>query len=139
MILSDALSRRPDFTPEEDTDNDNITMLPDNLFIDLIDLDLQKRIAICDTLDKDATDALALLLDQRPATIKGQLDDWTMENFDGKTILFYKGKNYIPLDETLRKDIAQMFHDHETAGHPGEIETFNSINQHYCGQDYERL
>ena len=114
MILSDALSRRPDFTPEEDTDNDNITMLPDNLFIDLIDLDLQKQIAICDTLDKDATDALALLLDQRLATVKGQLDDWTMENFDGKTILFYKGKNYIPLDETLRKDIAQMFHDHET-------------------------
>ena len=24
-----------------------------------------------------------------------------------------------------------MFHDHETAGHPGELETFNSIRQHY--------
>jgi hypothetical protein len=24
-----------------------------------------------------------------------------------------------------------MFHDHDTAGHPGELETFNSIRQHY--------
>ena len=71
MILSDALSRRPDFTPEEDIDNDNITMLPDNLFINLIDLDLQNRIANCDALDKDATDALTLLLDQKPTTVKG--------------------------------------------------------------------
>ena len=85
----------------------------------------------CDALDKDATDALTLLLDQKPTTVKGQLDDWTMERFDDKTILFYKGKNYIPMDETLRRDIAQIFHNHETAGHPGEIETFNSINQHY--------
>ena len=24
-----------------------------------------------------------------------------------------------------------MFHDHQTAGHPGELETYNSIQQHY--------
>ena len=24
-----------------------------------------------------------------------------------------------------------MFHDHETAGHPGELETYNAIRQHY--------
>ena len=73
-------------------------MLPDNRFINLIDLDLQKRIVNCDAIDKDATDALTLLLDQKPTMVKGQLDDWTMERFDDKTILFYKGKNYIPLE-----------------------------------------
>ena len=41
MIQSDALSRRPDFVPEEDNDNEDIMMLPDNLFVNLIDLDLQ--------------------------------------------------------------------------------------------------
>ena len=61
MILSDALSRWPDFVPEEDDNNDNLTMLPDDLFINLIDVDLQKRIANCETLDKDTTDALTLL------------------------------------------------------------------------------
>ena len=54
-----------------------------------------------------------------------------MENFDGKTILFFKGKNYIPQNDQLRHDIAKTFHDHEMAGHPGELETFNSINHHY--------
>ena len=24
-----------------------------------------------------------------------------------------------------------MFHDHEAAGHPGELETYNSVRQHY--------
>ena len=131
MILSDVHSQRPDFIPEGDDDNNNLTMLPDNLFIDLIDVDLQKRIANCETLDKDVTDALALLLDQGPTTVKSQLNDWTMEDFDGKTILFFKGKNYIPQNDQLRRDIAETFHDHETAGHPGELKMFNSINHHY--------
>ena len=63
--------------------------------------------------------------------MKNQLDDWNMGEFDGKTILFYKGRNYIPQDDNLRRDIAKMFHDNETAGHPGEIETFNSIKHCY--------
>ena len=91
-----------DFVPEEDNDNDNMMMLPNDLFINLIDTDLQRRIAHCDTLDKDATNALALLLEQGPSSVKHQLDDWSMETFDGKTILFFKGKNYIPQDEHLR-------------------------------------
>ena len=31
----------------------------------------------------------------------------------------------------LQRDILKMFHDHEMAGHPGELETFNSVKQHY--------
>ena len=131
MIQSDALSRRPDFIPDEDTDNENIVMLPDHLFINLIDLDLQNRIATCTDLDKDATDALSLLIEQNPTTTRNELLDWTLEKHNGQHVLFYKGKNYIPRDDNLRRDIARMFHDHETAGHPGELETFNSIRQHY--------
>ena len=131
IILSDVLSWRPDFVLEDNDYNDNMTMLPDDLFINLIDLDLQKWIANCGTLDKDATNSLAILLKQGPTAVKNQLDDWNMGEFDGKTILFYKGRNYIPQDDNLRRDIAKMFHDHETAGHPGEIEIFNSIKHHY--------
>ena len=57
--------------------------------------------------------------------------DWTVERIEGRQVLYYRGKNYIPKDEELRRDIAQMFHDHPTAGHPGELETYNSIRQHY--------
>ena len=65
MVQSDALSRRPDLTPENDNDNEDITMLPENLFIRLIDTDLQNRIANCQDMDKDATEALITLLDQK--------------------------------------------------------------------------
>ena len=101
MIQSDALSRRPNFVPNTDNDNEDIVMLPDNLFIHLIDTELQQRIANGNTMDKDATNALVTLLEQGPTTIRNDLDDWTVEKFDGKNILFFKGKNYIPQDEEL--------------------------------------
>jgi hypothetical protein len=131
MVQSDALSRRPDYIPEHDTDNENITLLPDNLFINLIDVDLQQRIMNCSDMDQDATDALTYILDHGSSTLRHDLDDWTVEKINDKNILFYKNKNYIPKDLDLRRDIAKMFHDHETAGHPGELETFNAIRQHY--------
>ena len=106
-------------------------MLPNNLFINLIDLDLQKHITNCKDMDQDVTEALLLLLEQKPATLKNDLEDWAVEKVDNKNILFFKGKNYIPQDDNLQWDIAKMFHDHKTAGHLGELETFNSIQQHY--------
>jgi hypothetical protein len=47
MIQSDALFRQPDYIPEIDTDNEDITLLPDNLFmidlpINLLNPDLQR-------------------------------------------------------------------------------------------------
>ena len=76
-------------------------MLPDNLFINLIDLDLQKRIANCKDMDRDMTKALMLLLEQKPTTLKNDLKDWTLEKVDDKNVLFFKGKNYIPRDDDL--------------------------------------
>ena len=54
-----------------------------------------------------------------------------MERVEGKQVLYYQGKNYIPKNKELRRDIAKMFHDHLTAGHPRELEMYNSIQQHY--------
>ena len=96
MIQLDTLSRRPDFVPDEDNNNEDITMLPENLFVNLIDLDLQKHIANCKDMDRDANEALMLLLEQKPTTLKNDLEDWTLERVDDKNILFFKGKNYIP-------------------------------------------
>jgi transposase InsO family protein len=131
MILSDALSRRPDLCPEEDNDNEDVVVLPDHLFVNLIDIDLQQRIADADDLDTDTADVLHALLGTGPTALRHDLSDWTTEDFNGKPILFYKGKNYIPRDIALRRDIVRSLHDHETAGHPGELETYNSVRQHY--------
>ena len=40
VIQSDALSRRPDFVPDENHDNEDIMMLSDKLFVNLIDMEL---------------------------------------------------------------------------------------------------
>ena len=42
MIQSDTLSRQPDFVPDKNTDNEDIVMLPDNLFIQLLNIELQR-------------------------------------------------------------------------------------------------
>ena len=96
MVQSDALSRRPDLCPEEDNDNEDIVMLPDKLFVSLIDTNLQERIAMTDDLDGNAAEALKLLLESAPTAMTTGLEDWTLEEVNGQNILFYKGKNYIP-------------------------------------------
>jgi hypothetical protein len=82
MAQSDALSRRPDFIPEIDNDNEDITMLPDNLFVNLIDIDLQQQIANCATMDKDAMEAITTLLEWGPANVRNDLNDWTLETVE---------------------------------------------------------
>ena len=76
-------------------------------------------------MDKDAKTALLPLLNGHVA------DDWTLEKYGNRNILFYREKNYIPRDDLLQKDILRNFHDHETAGHPGELKTYNAVRQHY--------
>ena len=58
MGQSDALSRQPNHCPDKDHDNKDIIMLEENLFLNLLDLDLQKQIAHGKKLDFDATEAL---------------------------------------------------------------------------------
>ena len=131
MIQSDALSQWPDFIPDKDTDNEDIVVLPDNLFIQLLDVDLQRRIANTNDHNEEVTKALTTVLEQGPPALCRELGDWTIEKFEGRDIIFFKGKNYIPRDDNLQRDITRMFHDHETVGHPGELETYNAICQHY--------
>ena len=76
-------------------------MLPNNLFLNLIDLELQKKIAMSDDLDGNAAEALKLLLETVPTSMTAGLNDWTMDRTDGRNILFYKGKNYIPRNTDL--------------------------------------
>ena len=45
--------------------------------------------------------------------------------------IFFKGKNYVPRNDKLRRQIVELFHDHETAGHSGELEMFNAVQQYY--------
>jgi Integrase zinc binding domain/RNase H-like domain found in reverse transcriptase len=130
MIQSDALSRRPDHGLDEQ-ETEETTMLPEGMFVNLLDLDLQQRILNGTEFDIDVKDAVETILQDGPTALRNSLEDWKLEEINGKRTIFYKGKNYIPKDQELRRDIVRMYHDHETAGHPGELETYNSIRQNY--------
>ena len=131
MVLSDALSRRPDLCLDDDTDNDNMIHLPDDMFISLLDESLQHRILDSTDLDGNAANALKFLLDTGPTSLTMGLDDWTLEKSNRQNVLFYKNRNYIPKNIALRRNIIRSFHDHVTAGHPGELGTYNAVRQHY--------
>ena len=70
-------------------------MLLDNIFLNLIDMDLQQKIAMMDDLDGSAAEALKLLLETAPISMTKGLEDWKIKTTNGRNILFLKGKNYI--------------------------------------------
>jgi len=131
MYQSDALSRRPDHIPDGDTDNEDVTMLPDSLFVNLIDTELQQQIADSKILDTNATEALKLLLEDGPTELTDDLADWTTEDLNGKPMLFYQGRQYIPKDDNLRRQITKQFHYPITAGHPRELATYIDMARFY--------
>ena len=106
-------------------------MLLDELFVNLVDTDLQDQIALSEDMDGIAADALKVLLEDSLREMTHGLNDWEIRDINGRNTLFYKGRNYIPKDFELQQDLVKSFHDHKTAGHPGEIGTYNAVYQHY--------
>jgi flagellar biosynthesis/type III secretory pathway chaperone len=105
--------------------------LPDNLFINLLDTELQERILNGKELDLDIKNAIKTLMEEELTSLKDNLQDWKIKEVDGRKTIFFKGKNYIPKDLELQQDIVKMYHDYETAGHPGKLEAYNRIRQNY--------
>jgi hypothetical protein len=68
MILSDALSRRPDHCPEEDETKEEI-LLPDDLFLNLLDINLRDRITRNKDYNFNVTRAIELLQEEGPTSI----------------------------------------------------------------------
>ena len=103
MIQSDTLSRRPDHTPIDDENETPAKLLPDNLFISIIDLDLQKRIENTEGMDTQAIEAMKLLVEEGNPDMKRDISDWKLITEKGrKSTLFYKNRQYIPNNLELR-------------------------------------
>jgi RNase H-like domain found in reverse transcriptase len=101
MVQSDALSRRPDYGTDEQMEEEDKVVLPDNLFIKLLDTELQERILNGRELDLDVKNAIETLMEEGPTSLKNDLQDWKIEEIDGRKTIFFKGKNYIPKDLEL--------------------------------------
>ena len=115
------MSRRPDHD-KGDHDNEDVVLLPNHLFINLVDLELRERIRTNSARDTVVTDSLTLLQKRQPPVI-GKKEDWTED--DGITL--FRNKVYVPLNEDLRRDIVSRYHDPPVMGHPGIQKTYKLV------------
>uniref|UniRef100_A0A0W0FE14 Reverse transcriptase-rnase h-integrase n=1 Tax=Moniliophthora roreri TaxID=221103 RepID=A0A0W0FE14_MONRR len=102
-------------------------MLPDSLFINAINVDLQMRLK--DALGKDDfhQSALETLLDQGIPPIKSSLSDWKFDD----DLLFYKGRAYVPNDVNLRQEIVQSIHEEQPFGHPRQFGIVDLVSREF--------
>jgi hypothetical protein len=125
LAAPDALSHRPDHRPT-DSDNADINLLPNTMFVRLLDNLLRDALSTddpsSDPIFSTASDALnGLCL----PPMKSALSDWKI--VDG--ILYYKDHAYV--SPAARHDLLQRLHDHPTAGHPGHFKTEKLIKHDY--------
>ena len=115
----DALLRRPDLIPKENNDNKQITLLPESLFVNTIDLAIADKIAKSSEKDPVILKTLQAMDEDLPTQFRSRLSDWSYDT----GILSYQGRIYIPNQDNLQLDLVKKFHDHQTAGHPGYLKT----------------
>ena len=125
MVQSDALSQRPNLIPDKDHDNENMMLLPDNPFLNLLDITLQECVLKLGQVDN-------FLKEFSPSDPPfGSPSDWRLELVNGSNTLFYKDKNYAPNNLDLWQDIVRMLHNHKMAGHSGKAQILVAVEQHY--------
>jgi hypothetical protein len=73
-IQADSLSQRPDLCPQG-IDNKDVIVLLEHLFVNLINMELQKKIVNAQNMDYDAAEAIKELLEQGPKEVKKNLMD----------------------------------------------------------------
>jgi hypothetical protein len=113
LAAPDALSRRPDHSSYP-ADNADVTLLPETLFAQIVDIDLANALKSTNPLSDPVIITAQQALDGLSAPpMKSALSDWCLD--DGT--LFYKNRAYVPAH--LRHRILTIHHDHPTAGHPG--------------------
>ena len=117
----DALSRHPDHIPEEDTDNKDITVLPEERFISAVDLELRTRITSSPKFNPRTAEAFQKIKDSHP---KATDSDFRLIPTRNGSLMTYQGHVVIPEDLELQRNVIARYHDHPTRGHPGEQETY---------------
>ena len=97
MVQSDTLSRRSDSCPNNETDNMDITLLPDSLFIQAIDTEMHDLITTNLMKDDIVKDEIKVLKSNGTPPIKSALSDWKIDD----RLLFFKDRCYVPNTPSL--------------------------------------
>jgi hypothetical protein len=123
MVQLDALSQRADLHPDEDNNNEDMTLLPDDLFVKVIDTKTHSLLVAALIRDNLVKLAVKALKTRGIPLIKSALTDCKLE--DG--LLFFLGRCYVLPDEVLRKRIIEHYHNTLPSGHPGQFQTLELV------------
>ena len=129
MVLSDALSRRAD-QEEQKTENNHMTLLPRNLFVNLLNMEINSVLFGTETerYEPETAARLKNLLEGKDEK------NWELVNERPESnsfVLLYKGKICVPNDDHQRRKILQEYHDSPRAGHPGAQTTYWLVSKDY--------
>ena len=123
MGPADVLSHLPN--PDLSSDNADITLLPDDLFISAINTTLVDKITSSSLTDPLVVTALQNLSHRSPLFPRSSLSDW---HFDGSQ-LYFKNRLYIPA--SARHDLVSSVHTSLALGHSGFFHTYSSLSCNY--------
>ena len=108
-------------------DNSETTLLPDAMFVRIIDCTLAAHIVDASAIDPFVKQTLHTLNSDIPPHLRSHLADF--QHRDG--LLTYQNRVYIPPMGTLHHDIVSQCHDHTLAGHPGYLKTRQLVAADY--------
>lgn len=91
MIQSDILSWLKNLDLEE-SDNEDKTLLPENLFIQSIDLTLRDRISSITEQDNVVTEVFRAIANGGTLPMKSQRSDWKKND----NLILFKDRVYVP-------------------------------------------
>ena len=104
----DALSRRSNLIPKDNSDNDQVTLLPKSLFINIINLAITDKVAKSSERDPIVPKTLQAMDEDLPTQFRSRLSNWSYDT----GILSYQGRIYTPDQDNLWLDLVKRFHDH---------------------------
>jgi len=126
MIQSDTLFQQPNHITDE-INNDDIIVLPNDIFIKMIDLELQDEIKNKTAKDDFFAKALQAVKDNGPLPIRSSLKEWKIE----EEMLFFKDRCYISPHEELWWEVVKQYYDSLPGGHPGHFKPLELIWCYY--------
>jgi hypothetical protein len=128
MTLSDPLSRRAD-QQDQQIENAEQTLLPENLFVNLLKTEMADLLKKANNEDYDLKALEQLKLPDGQTNKEDS--PWEVQKIHGEPRLFYKERVYIPNVPDLKWKILKEAHDHPTAGHPGAATMLQNVQRHY--------
>jgi Integrase zinc binding domain len=127
MVQSDALSRREDHVPENDTNNEDAILLSDELFVNFVDASIHDLFAEWIMKEDLVCDVVKALKEKGTPPIKSSLEDWKVEN----GLLFLKDRCYILANMELQWQMVGKYHNLLPGGHPGQWQTTELLQRDY--------